>query len=180
MDPLPVLATRQPYRNRFFRVLEEDVPDRLGRPYSYNTVACAWDVVVVVPLLADGRLVIERIYRHPYRRTFLEFPAGGIEASEDPLAAAARELAEETGYRAGRLSSLQTFATLPGLMHMTTHLILAEDCVLAGDTAHEAMEHIEVMTMDLPAAWAAARAEPLPSAFLVQGLSALAAHNAGM
>jgi len=174
MDPLPVLATREPYRNHFFRVVEEDVPDRLGRPYAYNTVACAWDVVVVIPLLSDGRLVIERIYRHPYRRTFLEFPAGGIESSEDPLAAAARELAEETGYHAGRLRPLQTFATLPGLLHMTTHLILAEDCVLTSATAHEAMEHIEVVTMDLDQAWAAARAEPLASAFLMQGLSALA------
>ncbi len=56
--------------------------------------------VMVVPLLADGRLVIERQYRYPVAQVMLEFPAGKLEAGEPPLACAMRELAEETGYRA--------------------------------------------------------------------------------
>jgi ADP-ribose pyrophosphatase len=56
--------------------------------------------VMVVPLLDDGRLVIERQYRYPVAQVMVEFPAGKLEAGEPPLACAIRELAEETGYRA--------------------------------------------------------------------------------
>ena len=56
--------------------------------------------VMVVPLLDDGRLVVERQWRYPLARTMLEFPAGKLDAGEPPLACAIRELAEETGYRA--------------------------------------------------------------------------------
>ena len=56
--------------------------------------------VMVVPILNDGRLVVERQWRYPLRRAMLEFPAGKLEAGEPVLACAIRELIEETGYRA--------------------------------------------------------------------------------
>jgi ADP-ribose pyrophosphatase len=56
--------------------------------------------VMVVPILDDGRLVMERQHRHAMGRVMLEFPAGKIDPGEAPLACAVRELAEETGYRA--------------------------------------------------------------------------------
>ena len=56
--------------------------------------------VMVVPLLADGRLLLERQWRHPMGQAMLEFPAGKLEAEEPVLACAIRELLEETGYRA--------------------------------------------------------------------------------
>ena len=56
--------------------------------------------VMVVPMLDDGRLVVERQWRHPMGRVMLEFPAGKIDAGEEPFSCAVRELAEETGYRA--------------------------------------------------------------------------------
>jgi len=56
--------------------------------------------VMVVPLLDDGRLVVERQWRYPLQRAMLEFPAGKLEAGEPVLECAVRELAEETGYRA--------------------------------------------------------------------------------
>jgi ADP-ribose pyrophosphatase len=56
--------------------------------------------VAVVPLFDDGRLLLERQYRHPLGRVILELPAGKIDPGEDTLACAMRELAEETGYDA--------------------------------------------------------------------------------
>ena len=56
--------------------------------------------VMVVPLLDDGRLVVERQFRYPLGRVVLEFPAGKLDAGESPLQCAIRELMEETGYRA--------------------------------------------------------------------------------
>ena len=56
--------------------------------------------VMVVPMLDDGRLVIERQFRYPLGRAVLEFPAGKLDAGESPMHCAIRELMEETGYRA--------------------------------------------------------------------------------
>jgi len=54
--------------------------------------------VAIVPLLDDGRLVLERQYRHPTRQVMIEIPAGKLDPGEEPLACAQRELLEETGY----------------------------------------------------------------------------------
>ena len=54
--------------------------------------------VAVVPLLDDGRIVLERQYRHPTRQVMIEIPAGKLDAGEQPLVCGQRELLEETGY----------------------------------------------------------------------------------
>ena len=64
--------------------------------------------VLVVPVLDDGRLVLERQFRYPVRRVMLEFPAGKIDAGETPLATAQRELVEEAGYTAQKWKKLGT------------------------------------------------------------------------
>ncbi len=56
--------------------------------------------VVIVPLLDDGKVLLERQFRYPHKQVFIEFPAGKIDPGEDPLACAKRELQEETGYSA--------------------------------------------------------------------------------
>jgi len=73
--------------------------------------------VAVVPLLDDGRLVLERQYRYPVGRVLLEFPAGKIDAGEPAFDCAVRELREETGYsarewaRAGVIHNAAAYST---------------------------------------------------------------------
>jgi ADP-ribose pyrophosphatase len=87
------------YRGKFLDVRRDTVrlPDghETAREYIVHPGA-----VAVIPLLDDGRLLLERQFRYPMGRVMLEFPAGKIDAGEDPLVCAVRELAEETGYRA--------------------------------------------------------------------------------
>jgi len=168
-DIPPVLARREISSNRFLTFVEEDLRRADGGSYTYYQVESKWDAVVVVPVLPDGRLVLERVYRHPYRRFLVEFPAGGIEAGESPLDAARRELEEETGWRAGRVRALGSCEALPGLLRLRLHLVLAEDLVPAGPPRHDVMELIEIVEWTREQAWAEARREPV-SSFLVYGL----------
>ena len=61
--------------------------------------------VVVVPLLDDGRVVLERQYRYPIGHVMTEFPAGKLDAGEDPFVCGQRELLEETGYTRARMGA---------------------------------------------------------------------------
>ena len=67
--------------------------------------------VAVVPLFDDGRVLLERQFRYPHRRVFIEVPAGKLEPGEPALDTARRELLEETGYTAAEWSRLGTIHT---------------------------------------------------------------------
>lgn len=71
--------------------------------------------VVILPILADGRLVLIRNTRPSVDRSLLELPAGTLEPGEAPESCAARELTEETGYTAATLTPLGRFYTSPGM-----------------------------------------------------------------
>ncbi|MDE1824997.1 MAG: NUDIX hydrolase [Candidatus Micrarchaeota archaeon] len=73
-----------------------------GKAFDYR-VHRENDVAVVVPVLEDGRILIERQFRHAIGKWLLELPAGAIDDGEKPEQGARRELEEETGYRAGRM-----------------------------------------------------------------------------
>ncbi len=73
------------------------LPDRTQATREYVVHPGA---VAIVPLLDDGRILLERQYRYPLQQVLLEVPAGKVDAGETPAAAAVRELREETGYEA--------------------------------------------------------------------------------
>jgi len=81
--------------------------------------------VTVLPILDDGRICLIENYRVAVERPLVELPAGTLEPDEDPAAAARRELAEETGYRAARIEMLTTFYTSPGIFDERMVLYLA-------------------------------------------------------
>lgn len=87
------------YEGHFLKVQRDRIalPDgkQTAREYILHPGA-----VVILPLLPDGRVLLERQFRYPLDRVFIEFPAGKIDAGEAPLACAMRELEEETGYTA--------------------------------------------------------------------------------
>lgn len=94
------------------------------------------------------RFLLVRQYRHPARAYLWELPAGKAEPGESPLDGAARELAEETGYRAARLEELASFYMTPGFCEERLHLVLADDLTL-GEPSPDEDEAIEVRIVGL-------------------------------
>ncbi|MBF0530152.1 MAG: NUDIX hydrolase, partial [Deltaproteobacteria bacterium] len=79
------------------------------------------------PILGPDDTLMVRQYRYALARETLEFPAGKLDPGEDPIAAAHRELAEETGYKAGRLDLLLSFAPAVGYSTEIIHVFMARD-----------------------------------------------------
>ena len=102
--------------------------------------------VLMVPVLDDGRFVLERQYRYPVRRVMLEFPAGKIDAGEDELACAQRELREEVGYTAAKWTPLCTIHPEIGYSNEFIDIFEARGLTHVGQSLDEG-EFLEVVTM---------------------------------
>jgi len=83
--------------------------------------------VVVMPILDDGRIVLIRQYRHAARQYLWELVAGRIDEGESPRKGAARELIEETGYRARKFRIFLDFFPSPGFLEERMFILLAKD-----------------------------------------------------
>ena len=87
--------------------------------------------VCIVPILPDGNLCLIRQYRYGPRAEFIEIPAGKLDAGEDPLVCANRELEEEIGYSAGKLTFLTNIHPAIGFSNEKMWMYLAEDLILS-------------------------------------------------
>lgn len=99
--------------------------------------------VVVVPLLSDGNVVLERQYRYPLHQVFIELPAGKIDPGEDVLKTGQRELFEETGYSAENWVKLGVQHPCIGYSNEVIHIYLATG-LYAGAHQRDADEMLEV------------------------------------
>jgi ADP-ribose pyrophosphatase len=122
----------------------------------------------IVAVDGEGYVTLVRQLREPARARLLELPAGTLEADEDPLAAAKRELAEEVGLHGGRWSRLGVFYTTPGFCRERMHVFLAED-VEHGTARPEADEEFELVRWRVNEL--AQRLEELEDAKTIAGLS---------
>ena len=119
-----------------------------GRQGSFYVLeAPGW--VNVVPVLPGERLLMVRQYRQGIQRSTVEFPAGLVEAGEEPSRAAARELAEETGRRAACLVPIGRIAANPAFMNNWCSTFCAEGLSAPGPTSLDELERLEVVEVGL-------------------------------
>jgi ADP-ribose pyrophosphatase len=128
--PWKTLSTTPIYRNRWLSLREDSVQLPDGRTTIYGVVTCA-ECVGILPFVDRDTVLLVRQYRYVARRATWEMPTGGVHPGESVEAAAQRELAEEAGHRAGRLTHVSTYHTSKSVMDETAHLFLAEDLVPA-------------------------------------------------
>ncbi|MCL4745066.1 MAG: NUDIX hydrolase [Burkholderiaceae bacterium] len=137
------LETDLVYEGIFLKVRRDRarMPDgsERGREYVVHPGAAA-----MVPLMADGRIVVERQFRYPLREVFVEIPAGKIDQGETALQTARRELIEETGFRAEQWALLTRIHPAIGFANEVIDIFLCRELVEVG----RQLDHGEFVDLD--------------------------------
>lgn len=147
-----ILSSKLSFKGNAFSVTTDKVTEPGGVTSIRDTVRHNGSIVVLAVDATqnpdDPTILIERQYRHSAGQFLLELPAGRIEPGEAPLAAAKRELIEETGYRARKWSKLTRYYASPGFLAETMQIFLAED-IRPGIAEPEEDEKIELLHIPL-------------------------------
>lgn len=104
--------------------------------------------VVIVPILPNGNVLLERQFRYPLHQVFIELPAGKIDAGEEVLMTGQRELLEETGYTAGHWVKLGLQHPCIGYSNEVIHMYLAQE-MQAGQHQRDEDESLEVFELSV-------------------------------
>ena len=124
--PWERLARRTVHATPYLRLHEDRVRMPDGRESLYGVVECG-HCVGVLPFVAPDRVVLVRQFRYVAGRPTWEMPTGGVHSGEGVLAAAHRELVEESGFRAEKLIPVCTYHTSKSSIDETAHLFLGYD-----------------------------------------------------
>ncbi len=141
-------SRRQLASCHFFDLYSSERDSAQGKKGSF-CILTAPDWVNVVPVVRGARgeevFLMVRQYRHGASLITTEFPAGLVEPGEEPARAAARELEEETGYRAGRMTALGRVSPNPAFMTNWCHTFLAEELAPAGGQSLDELELLDTV-----------------------------------
>lgn len=136
-----IVSSNIVYRGKIFGIRRDEVVEPSGVRTSRELITHPGSVVVL-PVLPDGRVILIRQYRHAARQFLWELVAGRIDKGENPRQAAARELIEETGYRAKRFRVYLDFFPSPGFLEERMFIFLASG-LKEGQASPEDDEKIE-------------------------------------
>jgi 8-oxo-dGTP pyrophosphatase MutT (NUDIX family) len=144
-DPWLLQGTELVHDAGIFR-LNQDHYHYLGKSTHPYYVLEAPDWVNIIALTPAGEVVLVRQYRHGVRQSSLEIPGGMIDPVDSgPAAAAARELAEETGYRGAELEPLLVVTSNPAILSNRTHSFVTRDAIAVSDPHPDEHEDVEVV-----------------------------------
>ena len=178
-----LISSKIAYKGKVFSVFTDKVEEPGGTINTRDVIRHNGSVVVLAidesTNPKDPIVILERQYRHAAGQFLLELPAGRIEPGEAPLAAAKREMIEETGYRAKKWTLLTKYFASPGFLGEWMQIYLARD-IRAGIAQPEADEHIEILRVPLSQALALIAANKIHDGKTLIGLSLYdAARRAG-
>jgi ADP-ribose pyrophosphatase len=124
--PFLLKQNRLAYQGRKYQIRIDRLELPNGKEGEYEYIVHP-GAAMVVPVTADGRLMLIKQYRFAVQHYLLEFPAGTLEKDEDPDTTIKRELEEETGYRANYWQTIGSFFLCPGYSDEVIHVYLAKD-----------------------------------------------------
>jgi ADP-ribose pyrophosphatase len=143
-----ILSSETIYDGPIFGVRRDQVLEPGGLRTTREVITHPGSVVVL-PLLPDGQILLIRQYRHATRQYLWELVAGRIDPGETPSEAAARELIEETGYRAKKLKIFLDIFPTPGFLEERMYILLAEG-LTPGEARPEDDEKITAKAFSRP------------------------------
>jgi ADP-ribose pyrophosphatase len=147
-----VISSKKSYAGPLFNVFTEQVEEPGGKPVRRDVIRHNGSIVILAvdssKSKKDPLIILEQQYRHAAGQYLVELPAGKLEAGEDPLEGAKRELIEETGFRARKWTKLVRYFASPGFLGEWMQVFLAEDLEL-GKSAPEEDESIDVAAIPL-------------------------------
>lgn len=129
------IDTTSSYKGKLISVRSDRIQDSQGRVHQYDIVLHP-GAAVMIPIHEGGKIHLVKQWRRASQEILIELPAGTLENNENPLHCAQRELQEEIGYKAKKMTSLGGFFTAPGFCNEYLHLFLAEELIespLIGD-----------------------------------------------
>ena len=149
LHPWVVIDSREVFAAEpWIQVLQQEIRLPNGAVvHDYHQVRLQ-EYVIVFAQTADGKVIIERQYKHGLGKVSLTLPAGSINAGEEPLAAAQRELLEETGYRSDRWESLRSFASHGSYGCGRAHIFVARDAHRVAEPDSGDLEEMEIILAD--------------------------------
>ena len=106
------------------------------------------EYVILFAQTLDGKVIVEQSYKHGVGKVTLTLPAGALEDGEDPLAAAQRELLEETGYRSSEWRSLGAFYNHGSYGCGRGYLFIAQNAHKVAEPASGDLEEMEIILME--------------------------------
>lgn len=147
-----LLSSKLAYKGKVFNVFTDTLIEPGGHRNVRDVIRHNGSVVMLAvderTNPADPVVILERQYRHAAGQYLIELPAGTRDPGEAPLAAAKRELIEETGYRAKKWTMLLKYFASPGFLGEWMQIYLARD-LREGEAQPELDEHIEILRMPL-------------------------------
>ncbi len=155
------------YKGKVFRLVR-DLIEYKGKVSKKEYVEHP-GAVAVIAINEEGKVILERQYRHPVKKWIWEIPAGTLEEGEDLESCVKRELEEETGYLVKNLRKVGSFYLAPGYSSEVIHVYLA-NVVRGGRIAREPGEMIEVREYEIEEALNLIRKEEIKDAKTMIGL----------
>lgn len=136
------------FQNKYgYKLFEDDVNTPSGSAGKYMVLE-SFGFVTIVALTSDNKVLMERQWRYPVGKEFLELPVGTVDINEDPLESAKRELLEETGATSEDWVRLCSYWLGNGAMKIQGHVFLARNVSIGKDN-QEPDEKISVELFDL-------------------------------
>jgi len=149
IKPWKRIRTKSTDSFRVFSVRTDTaISPRTGRKHDFYIIESN-DWVNIIPLTPDHEVVMIRQYRHGSREVTLEIPGGLVEAADTPKNAAARELLEETGYRAKKWTKIGVVNPNPAIFNNRCYTFLAQDIQKVSEPSPDQTEDIEVILIPL-------------------------------
>jgi ADP-ribose pyrophosphatase len=140
-----VLNSKLVFQGTFLKVIRDRVRMEDGHEKNIEYIRHP-GAACIIPLKANGKIIMEMQYRHPLNKIFLEFPAGKIDHGETTLQTAQRELKEETGYTANKWTFLTMIHPVIGYSDEKIDIYLAEE-LTSGKAELDPGEKVELFEL---------------------------------